>query len=232
MNKLAIFVEGLTEFEFAAALIKAVFLSGGEWVGSSNSRRDDGRRRLITLEATVPRTGEEFYVQILDCGGDSRVSSDVREDYARLERLGFSDIIAIRDVYPHDRAAAGNIRQGFARVVPQAPIATTLVLATMETEAWFLAEHTHFSRVDDSLTLNRVKEALEFDPSSDDVELRPRPSEDLATAYGLAGLLYEKTAKHIQRTVDALDYRELFSRLPSRVPSLKPLTEALARFFC
>jgi hypothetical protein len=58
-----------------------------------------------------------------------------------------------------------------------------LLLAVMEIEAWFLGEYTHFERVSPNLKLERIRAALQFDPSTDDLEKRKHPTEDLDHIY-------------------------------------------------
>jgi hypothetical protein len=58
-------------------------------------------------------------------------------------------------------------------------IPVDFVLAVMEIEAWFLAETTHYARIDPAITMAAIKSTLGFDPENDDLQRRPSPAEDL-----------------------------------------------------
>ena len=48
----------------------------------------------------------------------------------------------------------------------------TFILAIMEIEGWFLAETTHYGRIDPAITVAAIKETLKFDPGSVRCEAR------------------------------------------------------------
>ena len=100
----------------------------------------------------------------------------------------------------------------------------------MEIEAWFLAEHTHFQRIDPGLTIPRIIAEMGFDPSTDDMELRDHPAEDLDTIYRLVGQAYTKSRRRVQKTVDALDYAALYLDLISRLGGLMAFVSAIEVF--
>lgn len=233
MNRLAIFVEGLTEQEFVARLV--VEMAGAKNVRIEKRKAFGGggasQRRHVLVEAISGASGERFYVLIVDCGADNRVKSDVRDNYDGLVAKGYQGIIAVRDVYPNPRAEIAKLRQGFAYKLKTKPIEVKLMLAIMEIEAWFLAEYTHFPRINSGLDLKTISANMGFDPSVDDVELRPHPSADLHQIYQLAGLAYHKTKAQVQRTVSVLDYACLYFELPGRVSGLSLLIESLEQFF-
>jgi len=71
-------------------------------------------------------------------------------------------------------------------------IPVSFVLAIMEIEAWFLAEATHYQKIDAAITWRAVKAALGFDPGNDDMEQRPAPRTTLASATKIGGKAYVK----------------------------------------
>jgi hypothetical protein len=75
--------------------------------------------------------------------------------------------------------------------------------------------------------LKTIVASIGFDPSVDDIELRPHPSDDLHQVYQLVGLAYHKTKAQVQRTVAVLDYARLYLELPSRVAGLSVLVRSL-----
>ena len=74
----------------------------------------------------------------------------------------------------------------------------------METEAWFLAESTHFSRIDPAITISAIKSNLGFDPENDSMELRPNPAVDLNDCYHIGGKSYKKKQTRIDLTINGL----------------------------
>ena len=123
------------------------------------------------------------------------------------------------------------LRTGLLYGLQNDPINVVLILAVMEIEAWFLAEYTHFQRINTNLTMERIREALQFDPSIDDAELRDNPTEDLKNIYNLVDFQYSKTRAEIERIVEALDHSRIYLELPKSISDLTTLTQTLDNFF-
>jgi hypothetical protein len=100
----------------------------------------------------------------------------------------------------------------------------------MEVEAWFVAEHTHFGRLDVRLTSNYISHHMGIDIAADDIESWDHPAQDLHDIYSLAGLSYTKAKAEVERTVTALDFRAVRHILPARTPSIQPLIRAIESF--
>ena len=62
------------------------------------------------------------------------------------------------------------------------------------------------------------------------MELRDRPSQDLHQIYALEGLAYKKRKGHTERTVEALDYAEIYLGLGSKVQAIREFTSEIDRF--
>jgi hypothetical protein len=233
MKKLAMFVEGKTERVFIEKLLKE--LVDQKKVRVVAFRASGGRktpRRIKLIYQIAPSSEQEYYIQIVESRNDERVGTDVRDNYESLERAGFSGIVAIRDVYPrHSFADVPLLRRLMRYRLKTKPIDPVFVLGVMEIEAWFLAEHTHFSRVHANLTVARITAAHGFDPSTQDMQTRPCPHEDLHRIYQLEGLKYEKKSRHLERTVSHLDYGRIYLELIEQFPDLKALVGALDTFF-
>jgi hypothetical protein len=231
MRKLAVFVEGQTEQIFVERLVlqaAGVNNVAIEKVQASGGRK--GARRITRIEAVDWAGSENYYVLLCDCGADNRVVSDIREQYDSLSR-DYEGIVGIRDLYPKARADLCRVVTAMRAHLKTDPIRVELVIAVVETEAWFLGEFTHFQRIDTSLTLPRITGALGFDLTEVDVEARPRPTHDLDAIYSLAGKSYMKDRSSVRQTVNALDYGKLNTDVSVRVPSLRRLTGCLNRFF-
>lgn len=209
-----------------------------ELAGKKNLRiqsyRAFGRRfRRVYVDLSDPNASNDhhYFALIYDCGSDSQVTSEVRDHYERLVSEGYGWIVAVRDVAPkYSRTDIPKVLQSFSKYTKSDPIAPQLILATMETEAWFMAEHTHFQKIDPSLTVPFVQERLGFDLANDDLEGRANPARDLERVYDLVGLRYSKSKADVERTVDSLDFQVVAGPLGSRVPSLSPLIAVVSSF--
>jgi hypothetical protein len=235
MKKMAIFVEGQTEQLFAETLVTEV--AGRHNVHIDTVRAYGGSTRISRtfLEVTAtsrPDPGKKFYVIIYDSSNDSRVVSDIIEMHGQLVSQGFEEIVGIRDVYPLPSSSIPAMRSDFATRVPAASVQPILVLSVMEIEAWFIAEHTHFERLNPALNSTAVTAALGYnpDPQITDSQQIPHPADDLARAYAVARLPYNKSRRVVQQTVSHLDYPLLYAALPSLIPDLATLTTCLDQF--
>ncbi|MEK6235514.1 MAG: hypothetical protein N2C14_12470 [Planctomycetales bacterium] len=155
MNKLALFCEGQTECIFAERLIRHV---AGEQQVTIQVQRMSGPRHLrrIVIEGESD-AGDNYFVLLVNCGQDESVKSDIRDQYDGLISLGYQTILGFRDVHPLSRDDLALLREGLEYQMPTAPILPCMILAIMEVEAWFLAEHTHFPRIHKDLNVDRIK---------------------------------------------------------------------------
>ena len=151
--------------------------------------------------------------------------------YDGLVAQGFETIVGVRDVYPDTTYAnIPLLRSGLRLHLKTSPVEVKFVLSVMEIETWFIAEHTHLQKLHSSLTPSLIKSRLGFDPSTDDIQLRPHPTEDLDNIYHLAGLKYAKNKNRVQRTVSLLDYERIYLELPAKLPDLKTLVDTITKF--
>jgi len=232
VKKLAIFVEGQTEQLFIDKLISEI---AGKNSIVIEKRKITGRNRSIyqwmRLYASSTEQGHGFFVLIIDCTGYSTVKSDIRDNYGSLVSNGYSAIIGIRDVFPEVKYAdIGKLRSGLNYGLKTNPICVLFALGVMEIETWFICEHTHFARVNSALTTAYIKANLGFDPSVDDIQLRPNPSVDLDAIYKLVGMRYKKDYRRIHRILDQLDYLLLYLDIRQRLPDLNILIESIDTF--
>lgn len=230
MRKMAIFVEGQTEQIFVERLLET--MSDQENLAIEKCRAFGGKkngRRFTTLKSAKGHEGEIF-ILLVDCSNDGRVLSDIREQYARLVRKGYTKIIGLRDVYPHKVEELHRLKSMTGKVLPKKPVRTRLVFAMLEIETWFLAEYTHFKRVHHKLTRAVIEEELGIDPASSNIEedLRPEkdehdssPAGDLNRIYHLVGKGYRKRRHQVNQIVGNLDYRFILEELPKNVQGLR-----------
>jgi hypothetical protein len=234
VSKLAIFVEGQTEAVFFKRLLREVAGASRGSIRVMEARGQTGHRSLYVLKSETINVGLPFYALIVDCAGDTTVLSDIRDQYAGLRAAGYTMILGLRDVYPLAHAEIQRLRAVLAAEVAALtgePVPhVEMVLAIKEIEAWFIAEDTHFQRLDPTLTCARINADLGFDPCEIDVESLPHPVEALKRIYALVGRLYRKHKDEAEQTVDALDYDRLYVDTRARVPSLAHLLDRVDEF--
>ena len=172
MNKMAVFVEGCTEQLFVEKLV--IEIAGRKNVQVELRKVRGGkttRRRMPRVKPMGADVGQEYYVLIVDCGGDEAVKSRILEEYDNLARAGHRLVVGVRDVRPRiNRAEIPEFRRRLPLKVKTQPIRVVFVLSIMELEAWFLSEYTHFSRLYVPISPAQVRAWLGFDPSTDDME--------------------------------------------------------------
>lgn len=230
MKKLAIFVEGQTEAVFIEKFI--------EEVAGRNNTLIEARRILggtsvpksvINISAIKQPAGEKYFVMIYDCCGDTQVKTRIQEEHESLSKSGYSCIIGIRDVRPtFSSDEIPKLESGLKKYIKTSLIPVHFILSIMELEAWFLAEHTHFERIDASINSASILANFGFDPSADDMTARENPTLDLDACYGIAGKKYDKGGD--QKTIEALDYSRMYIELGQSIPSINKLNRCLDEF--
>jgi len=229
MRKIAIFVEGQTEMLFVDRLVQELANQSGLAVEHAEASGGASRaRRWRFLKQLTIQSHHEVYVLIVNCGGDSKVKSDILERYHGLREAGYSAVIGLRDVYGQFQYGdVPRLRGELSRGLPKTDPPVELFLAIMEIEAWFLAEHTHFSRVSSQLTADRIRTKLHFDPSQDDLEQRWHPARDLDRIYQIAGLRYTKQRSNLERTLELIDFQFFVMHVARRFRDAARLVQIL-----
>ena len=232
MRRFAFFVEGQTEALFVERLITEIvseknvqleFIVGR---GGRHSARSFVRGEIRPLNQ--PAAEPLVYVLIYISQNDNRVASDVRDQYDSLVKQGYDGILALRDVYPDfTLAEVPVLRSRLLFGQKTKPFPPTMLLAIMEIEAWFIAEHSHFVRLHPSLTDAEVEAQLGSPLAGLDVERLAHPAETLAQIYRRAGLGYGKTQSQVSRTLAALDFAALYLSVSRQVSELKRLCESI-----
>lgn len=235
MNRIAIFVEGQTEALFSEKLL--THMAGQKGLQIETHRMSGGKRyprgpiQITRITISSPEDHPEgHYVLIVDCGGDNRVASEVLDQSPGLINNGYETIVAIRDVHPLTRRDIPKLETDFDERFKFHQITILLVLAVMEIEAWFIAEHTHFGRRDAALSMDFIKSKVGFDPSLVKIETRVRPSEDILQIYQLVGIQYTKSKSDTKRAINSLDYERICFELPEKVQNLGKLIATVDAF--
>jgi len=231
LKKLAIFVEGYTESKFILRLLVEFFNKNNIAVtvqDNSNRTMCPTIREIISATATT-----KFEILIFNSCTDNKVLSDLLERYSGLKEAGYSQFIGIRDLYPdftyEDKEHAISINKN---ILSDKNISnTTFIFATMEVETWFLAERHHYSKISHKLSLEYIKDNCidlsNVDNFEKDIE---EPAMKLNEIYNLVGLAYKKKDKQTTRTIENLDYENLYLVVRNEVPSFNKLFNILEEF--
>lgn len=225
MRKLAIFVEGMTEQEFVVEFIKA--LVGKRGVQVQLAFQVNGVVNITPIN--VPEN-TEFYVLVIDCRCDGQVKTQMRDRYASLVSSGYTAILGIRDVYPLLRSDIPKIQKHLDAGWPVGPVIPKLHLAIMEVESWFIADKTHFEKIDEILKVDYIlNEGFDLSNPAEDWE---HPALTLHQIYRLANKSYmskggQKTKRRVLRTINALSFDEIYDAVRPKMPSLDSFIESV-----
>jgi hypothetical protein len=230
MRRIAFFVEGYSEMLFVERLVVAI--AGKNEVRIEEVRIKGGRtvpKSMVTVKAADDDIGQEYYVLIVDCGGDHQVRSRLDEEHQRLTEKGYEKIVCIRDVRPlFTREEIPRLYAGLNSGINATLAPVDFILSIMEVEAWFLAEFNHYEKIDPTITSQAITSLLAYNPITDDPALRDKPASDLNLSYAVAGKTYSKG--EASRTIHALDYAYVYTDLADRIPEVRRLVDHVDSF--
>lgn len=232
LRKIAFFVEGLTEQLFVEKLL--VEILGQNKIAVEVKKIEGGAKTAIKLTAIASPTinhATDYYVLIFDCGGDSSIGSYIKDQRNSLISSGYSKIIGMRDVFPDfKRSEIPLLRKHMYYGIPQKDILTKFILSIMEVESWFLAEENHYNKINTTLNIELIEKEFGFNPLLHNTEDRDEPANDLKRIYNHVGASYSKNRASIERTIDALDYCNLYLAVNKRNHSLNELISEINEF--
>lgn len=233
MKKIAFFVEGRTESCFIIKLIeeaydkKEIAITSKRGKGGSNIEIS-----FTTIFANSTTTETKYHVLIVNCTGESNLRTYIDDRREDLIKGGFTKIIGMRDVYPnYSRNDLHKLTKGLNFKLPQKPIETEFIISVMEIETCFLAEQNHYPKIHPDLNATLISNSLGFNPVSDDMQLREIPSSDLNNIYNLKGISYTKDDVIVDRTINSLDYSNIYYNLKGNIKHLESLINNLDNFF-
>ncbi|MHC6202239.1 DUF4276 family protein [Breznakiellaceae bacterium SP9] len=229
MKKIALFVEGQTERIFVSELLSHLFSEHKKVIKTHKMRK---LYHNVTIETLVTDEPKEYYIVIYDCGTDDKVKSDILDNYQKLEKSGFNCIIGLQDFFNPQRKKKGMTVQqlqkglnfGLEQVIP-----TEIFLAVQETEAWFIAEETHYSKISSALTLDIVNAIAGVDVQKDSTEEISHPTVVLDRIYKSGGRTsgYSKNEFVVKDIVEKLDFANLYFNVRNRNNSLNEFLTCL-----
>lgn len=231
--KIAFFVEGYTEQYFLEKLLSEIFSSKDIAIEiKSISGGSKSPIKYTNIKSAQPNEETKYYVLIYNCGGDSNVKSYILDHRESLIKAGHKKIVGLRDLFPEfQRDEIHKLRMGLNYKVPQKDIKIQFVLSIMEIESWFLAEHSHFESIDQTLTTEHIKATFGLDLKTMNTEEVENAAETLDNIYKSVGKRYLKKTKSIDRTIEVLDYSEIYFETRKRLNSLNELIEAFEEIF-
>lgn len=178
----------------------------------------------LILQAGAPGQGVTHFVLLVDCRAETQVKTQIIDNYQQLQNAGYDAVIGLRDVYPIPLADVPKVEAALAVGLPVGSVPVALHLAITEIETWFLAETTHFAKIDAKLTLALIAQA-----GVDLLNVPPQQWHHAAAVldgiYSLVGLRYttnsgSKQPNRVKRTVRALDMDHLLNSVRGKVAEL------------
>lgn len=239
MRKIAFFVEGQCEQLFINKLLKEIAgyknisITLKEISGGGKKYRKPRMETVLNQPHTNPAQ-PKYEALIYDCHNDERVKSEIMDNMTTMAAQGYSIIVGLRDLYPNTLEDLAKLKQGLNYVPPKdlpLIIPFNVVVAVHEVEAWFLAENSHFLRINPGLKASLITNSnIGFNPFVDDVTLRKNPASDLNNIYRLVAMGYKKKYKQVQRTVDRLDYTKMYIDVRLQIAELNELLTIIDNF--
>lgn len=243
MKKIAIFVEGETEYDFIKKFLEQII---GERKINIVVNKMIGGNKNSAIPRSISTTTQhyideaDFQASIFISANHENVLSDIIDQKDRLINQGFLQIIGLRDIRGDQNGQKlthknlPDIERVHRLIEGKCyPTPTKIITAVMEIEAWFLAETNHYSCIDDRLTrefiLSKTSD-LGFNPFSDDLTLRPEPTEDLKLLYGLVKKTYSKKESVRRKTINCLDYCNLKDVVSMKIEPIKQLFDNFDSF--
>lgn len=238
MKKIAFYVEGQTEQFFINKLLIDIAGQKNIQIELQQFQGVGKPTKSIYPKTTANPQNPQHFALIFDCMGDGGVKPRILQDVVSLFNQGYSEVIGLIDLYPRTDLAKfeneltnGTLRNG-RRITQPLPNDTSIVVAVREIEDWFLAECNHYTCIDAGLVLDTTQIAnVGFHPCLDDLTLRnTTAAEDLRSVYQLVGKTYNKTKGKVERTVECLDYANLYAEVSCKLPKLNELISKINSF--
>ena len=233
MKKLAVFVEGHTELSFVEKLINEI---GNKNDILINKFELSGGTKCPAIQVAIGEntvdTTKKYQVLLYNSCNDNKVLSHILEHHQRLSLKGYNKIIGLRDLYPESYNKKKERISSILEVLDKNNIDNAkIILAVMEVETWFIAELEHYTNIHEELTLERIKEQLTDLQVIDFEKEIDHPFHLLRDIYRLVGFSYRKSEKHRERTINNIDYEEMYISTRNRCPSLDYFITELDIFF-
>ena len=238
MNKMAIYVEGQTEMVFIEKLITEIANRNSIKIESYKIRGGSKVPLTVLKIKEISTSCPQYYIQIYDCGNDSKVQSKIQEDSLKLQEANFKKILGLRDLYPLQLTELPNLLKYTKPKIKDLEIPAKTIICITEIESWFLYEFLFLSKVDPYLTAENIKANLSYDLENDcingNIETDSRyhhATQVLEKIYKLALKKYKKKLDRTEKLVDLLDYERIYLEIRQYSKSLGAFLKELDEFF-
>lgn len=233
MKRMAFFVEGQTEQIFVNRLVR--YLLGPKNTNIIQKKVKGGTnipKQEITRHKSLARR-PDYEVLIVDCGSDNRVKSEMLENLENLNENNYKFLVGLRDLYPLPLDELERLEKGLRFLPPRLrklPAEFDVVVAVREIETWFLAETTHFEKINKRLTGDYINSKLGFNPWTMNAVSREHPADDLNEIYKLVGQSYAKRFNQTVKMVYKLDIKEILTTLRQKIEGINRLVAMIEEF--
>lgn len=233
MKRMAFFVEGQTEQIFVNRLVR--YMLGPKNTNIIQKKVKGGTnipKQEITRHMSLSRR-PDYEVLIVDCGSDNRVKSEMLENLENLNDNNFKFLIGLRDLYPLPLEELDRLEKGLRFLPPRLkklPAEFDVVVAVREIETWFLAETTHYEKIDKRLTGDYISKKLGFNPWTINPVSRVHPATDLNHIYRLVGQSYAKRFGQTLKMVHKLDIKQIMGPLRDKIKGVDRLISIIEQF--
>ena len=211
MTKVAVFVEGLTERKFIRKLIYRRYSAVANVLVQDLVLRG----KAAFLQEIDDKPGIDCLFVIIEAPDYSQIISMIKANAENMiNNSGYSFLIGLRDLIPNRRDEKSVVINGIDRFLSGLSVKNKIgiVLAVMETEAWFLYDWQLFQRLHGKLSPDCIKGALNIDLINDDPELQYNdPSHIIDKVLRLVELRYRKHESEIDNIVGNIDFNFMFS---------------------
>jgi len=208
MLKVGIFVEGQTERIFVEKLLNEYLTSS--YVTIEAIKHLGNKVSIVRKRNT--HSGTRYYFLIHDVSGDGRVVSALLERApGMITRQNYKRLLALRDLHPRKRGEKNKVLNSINSEFNRHSFGDKLriILAVMEIEAWFLADYNLFSRINEKLTPDFIKNKLNVDLLRGNPELYNRPATIVDKIFRISGEKYKKREKQSYKICYKIDYEFL-----------------------
>jgi hypothetical protein len=229
MKKIAFFVEGQTEQIFVLELLNQLFSEHKKVIETRQMRK---LHHNISIESFITDEPKEYFIVIYDCGTDSKVKSDILDNYQNLQKAGFGYIIGLQDFFNPRRQKTGmtvqQLKKGLNRGLDQ-EIFTEIFLAVQEIEAWFIAEDEHYKSILSDVSFDIINSIAGINVKTEDTEKISHPSVVLNEIYKKCGRTsgYSKHKYAVRDIITRLDFTNLYINVRARNNSLNEFLTCL-----
>lgn len=238
-KKIAFFVEGPTEEMFVIKYLREIICQQGFhfriYSGFGGSATNP---RFFVMKSDVV-DGQSYEAYIYVSQGDSKVNSDLLDQLSSVRRSGVTQIVALKDLRGRHNGTVGTLanlpmyEQG-DKYLFQTYSDVKSIIAVMEIETWFIAETNHYSNLCNGLTQKLIlanTETIGCNPYDCTYENIEEPAETLDRIYQLVQRHYSKKQNTTKKTINALDYVNLYSDVKTRIAKLKEFADVIDKFF-